>query len=426
MEYMINPSKKYLKVQFHLGQRTDDSSFIMHSNELIKKHPSNREYHKIKKRSTVNESSYKILQDFARKHAYEYEIYKSRNEIHLHIPDNYLTANTTKKRKGYLHDEPISSNKNSIDEELSLLIFLGDVVFKIPENQQRISKHSYAGSYSLIHGFIKTSIEKKITNYTKNQINELEFFQYRNQLQQDLVKEDCLTNQTIGLIQLIDDARIISNLQINNNLEFETSADLQLLKTICPKCKVIVYTEDSILSALEIAIGDKINKPSVVLIQYDNSVYDYSTTEQKELEYAMYRAALKGITIISTIETNNEIVKIIKDNIFNTTNYDLKCEFQKQHNNDNSIFPIEYQNKYYKIPLEEMNSVLWAIRTMILNCNLGFRLGYYKEFLFSYLFSNDINKLIGIKKNIKYLKHLNFFSKENKIFTNLLIRDFTL
>lgn len=416
---------KYLKVQFHLDHKKDDSDFIRHSNELIKKHPSIRKYDEVKERKAGNESTYRILQDFARKHAYEYEIYKSRNEIYIHIPDNYLTTNTTQKRKENLHDEPISSNKNFTDGELSLTNLLGDVVLKVPKNQKRISKQSHASSSFFFHGFIKTTTEKRISNYTKNQIDESEFFRYKNQLEQKQVKENCKNNQTIGLIQLTDNAKIILNPQINNNLEFGTSADLQLLKSIYPECKVVIYTENSVLSALKIVLEDNINKPSVVLIQHSSPLYDYTATEQEELEHTMYRAALKGITIITPIKINNKIINIAQDNIFNNTNYNLKCELKKQFDN-NLFFPMEYGNKYYKIPLEEMNSVLWAIRTMILNYKLGFRLGYYNEFLFTSLFSNDINELIGTDGNIKYLKHLDFFSDKNQAFINLLIKNFTL
>ena len=375
---MAIKDEKYLTIQFHLKENHQERRL----DAFLHTHPSKRKYHsQIATRVQDTDKVRSILQEFAQKRKYEYEYFQSKNEFHLRVPGYYLLQHSIiKEEAGSNH---FSSNKELIQDELSLINFLGDVVYKMPCDIRPNTPDDLTGSSFLLKGFIRTTREKRSHKYTREILNNSEYEKLLSLIKTKATLYNKIENACIGIICLGNASKITINPSFSDNLSFEQTADLQLLRILSPNIKTVHYTGISVLSALKTAITDRVNKPDVLLLQNGNSRFDYTDTENEELIDQLKLAAAEGISVISpfTFEHDNNFLLGSTDNILNNLDYTLKCFAGSHMNTVKDMFPIKYKSEKFASPMTQLNPVIWALRIAYLNDKLGYKLGYFQNFL---------------------------------------------
>ena len=91
--------------------------------------------------------------------------------------------------------------------------------------------------------------------------------------------------------------KVPANSQQLDNLE--VSLDLQLAAGLAPKSKIVLYYASSIPDAIQLALNDAENQPSVLSVSWAISESDMAVADRERLDQLCYQAALKGITIVA-------------------------------------------------------------------------------------------------------------------------------
>lgn len=389
---MAMQAEKYLTIQFRLEeiQKKQDLDVILQT------HPSKRKYHsKISTRIDSTDKVRLVLQEFAKRNKYQYEYFRTKNEFHIRVPGNYLTQNSIAKERTGSEE---SSNKDLNPDELSLTNFLGEVIYKMPHNFRPNTPENLSGS-SFLKGFIRTTKEKRSFIYKREPINYADFnaLEARIQSKFNLYRES--NKSCIGIICLGDTTKITITPSVRDNLSFEESVDIQTIKLLSPGTKLIHYTGISVLSALKTAITDKVNRPDVLILHHGDSVFDYTETETNEIKKQLLKAASEGISVVSPylLEHDNNFILGSTNNILHSLDLTLRCFVQYSTNNSTDSIPIHYQNSKYIVSLAQLNPVLWAIRIAWLNRKLGYRLGFFQNFIESMdIFTKGGNLFLSI------------------------------
>ncbi|MEM8907515.1 MAG: S53 family peptidase [Bacteroidota bacterium] len=79
----------------------------------------------------------------------------------------------------------------------------------------------------------------------------------------------------------------------------EVTLDIEILGTIVPGAKLVIYYGHTIFEAMQLVINDQKNKPSVVSISWAASEYAYTPVQIEQLNSVFYEASLLGITVIA-------------------------------------------------------------------------------------------------------------------------------
>lgn len=252
----------------------------------------------------------------------------------------------------------------------------------MPHNFRPNTPDNLSGS-SLLKGFIRTTKEKRNFRYKHETINYADFKVLEARINSKKNLYYTPNKTCIGIICLGENTKITINPSLKDNLPFEESTDIQAIKLLSPKTKVIHYEGISVLSALKTAITDKINLPDVLILNYGDSIFDYTKTEIEEIKKQLRNAAYEGISVVSpfVLEHDNNFILGSTKNILHTLDYTLKCYVQTNSNSISDRIPIHYKGEKYTISLAQLNPVLWAIRIAWINKELGFRLGYFQNFI---------------------------------------------
>ncbi|MBO2009714.1 protease pro-enzyme activation domain-containing protein [Hymenobacter negativus] len=79
----------------------------------------------------------------------------------------------------------------------------------------------------------------------------------------------------------------------------EVALDLQVAGALAPQAKLVVYYAATLIEALQAAVGDEVNKPTVLSVSWAGSEYNYSAQEVQQMNLLLYQASLLGITIVA-------------------------------------------------------------------------------------------------------------------------------
>ncbi|WP_298416848.1 S53 family peptidase [uncultured Kordia sp.] len=211
-------------------------------------------------------------------------------------------------------DSPVSI------EALKFLSSQGDIHLDAAGNE----KQENASAEDIVNpnqktGFVKSNQEKRVGNGYTVPIQEpahghsaIEIAEAYNFPEGDGAK------QTIGIIELggkfeqsdletyfesynleVPEIQVIgkpATTPINDNVE--VTADIQVLGSLAPKAKLVVYYGTTILQAMKTALADTKNKLTVISISWAGSELGYSQQEIIELNTVFREASLKGITVL--------------------------------------------------------------------------------------------------------------------------------
>jgi kumamolisin len=79
----------------------------------------------------------------------------------------------------------------------------------------------------------------------------------------------------------------------------EVALDLQVAGALAPQAKLVVYYGTTLIEALQAAVADDVNKPTVLSVSWAGSEYNYSAQEVQQMDLLLYQASLLGITIVA-------------------------------------------------------------------------------------------------------------------------------
>lgn len=346
---MIPTAKRHITIQFHLNSRNYFESIpVTHKKQ--------------------QEGNY-ALEAFARRNAYDYSLFPLKNEIHIRVPETYLLKNIIQTKTAQW--QAPSSNKVIKSGTLSLINFMGDVVFSFESDNPKPNTNSPATA-AILKGFIKTNQERRIFHYSKDEISRQAY---------DTIKTSCsefnykhLSNQCIGIVHVCDQSNISVHSGNASSEDFDFSSEVQCIKHIAPDVRIVRYSGISILSALKTALTDNVNQPGAILIQYGTPIFEYSSTELKELKYYFQKAQENGINIIvpwiSAEEDSNKL--LFQENVLKHVDNSIKAtvDFSKD-KPTSEFFGIVHKDRYYKIAANEFNPVIWAIHSLHINALLN-------------------------------------------------------
>ncbi len=348
---MIPTTNKHITIQFHLNSRNYLESIpVTH-----------------KKQQDGNFA----LEAFARKNAYDYSLFPLKNEIHIRVPETYLLQNIIQTKTAQW--QAPSSNKVPKSESgtLSLVNFMGDVIFSFERDNPKPNTNSPATA-AFLRGFIKTNQERRIFHYSKEEISRQAY---------DTINANCnkynykhLANQCIGIVHVCEQSNISVHSGNASSEDFDFSSEVQCIKQIAPDVRIVRYSGISILSALKTALTDNVNQPGAILIQYGTPIFEYSSTELKELKYYFQKAQENGINIIvpwiSAEKDSNKL--LFQENVLKHIENSIKAvvDFSNE-KPTKKFFGIVHNNSYYKIAANEFNPVMWAIHSLHINALLN-------------------------------------------------------
>jgi len=350
---MPQGSDKHITIQFHFHDNKM-SLKMKNASGIIKSTRSNTIEH-----ATTKQSGMQLIESYAQRNAYDYELYKLKKELHLKVPENRLQKHIIQNKKAQLQNHD-SSNKVFNQESLSLINFIGDVVFN--------PSHDSA-SASLIWGFIKTSKEQRIFNYTKTSIEKQAYQSAKSAFDKRFQKSELNSKGCLGIIKVGHSSKITSHNNSNNFKDIDFTSEVQFVKSLAPDVQLISYTGVSILSALKTAITDQINQPKLLLLNYSCPVFDLSKTEFNELKYWLDKAQARNILIISS-KIDSHTIKLEKESLSYKLNKIQKAKVKLSEQVSSDCFPMMFQGKPYSIPLNQLNAIIWALRLLSISTKL--------------------------------------------------------
>jgi hypothetical protein len=185
---MLRANDKHITIQFHFH---DNNKSLKRLNGLglpISKHTNS--FTKIKSHNGNSKNpGIQLLESFAKRNAYDYELYQLKEELHLKVPENRLQKHIIQNKKAQLQNYE-SSNKALNQESLSLINFIGDVVFN--------PSHDSVGA-SLIRGFIKTSKDNRIFHYSKTAIDKQSYQSAKSAFDMRFQKSELNSTGCLGI-----------------------------------------------------------------------------------------------------------------------------------------------------------------------------------------------------------------------------------
>jgi hypothetical protein len=369
---MLEATNKHITIQFHF-----------HDNYLSSKRLNSPVLPDFKHKShvkTTKNHGIQLLETFAKRNSYDYELYRLKEELHLKVPENRLQKHIIQNNKAQLQNH--NSSNNALNQEsLSLINFIGDVVFN--------PSHGSA-SASLIRGFIKTSKDNRIFHYSKQQIENQKYKDIKRRFESSFQHTRLNSTRCLGIVDIGDTSKISINNKANNQLDFSLSSEIQFAKSFAPDIQLVSYTGISILSALKTAITDKINQPNLIVLNYTCPIFELSETELQELNHWIAIAKAQDILIISPNMVSNKS-KIEKESLVNKLNLSLKAEISKHEKLDIEPFPVDYQGRKYLIPMPEMNTILWALRLLSISSDFNHNIRTTSK-LTRKFFKNSLNQ----------------------------------
>lgn len=340
--------EKQITIQFHFHDKAMSSKQGNGSGLLFAKHDKD-----------LNNTKIQRLESFAKRNAYEYNIFQHKNEFHLNIPENCLRKHIIQNKKAQLQTYE-SSDKVLSKETLTLINFTGEVVFNTIHN---------SASASIIRGFIKIAQDIRTFNYTIKQVEKQAYQAAKQQF--DLYSQaiQLNSNHCLGIIH-IKQAKDSNKDSKHNQADINLTSEIQFIHAVAPDTQVLCYTGISILSALKTAITDQINKPKLLILNYNCPAFEMSETEFREIRYWVDIAKSRNILIISSI-TNVSTSEIENTSLINQLCGNAKAFVQVNDMFDSPEIPINYQTKNYLIPLKQMNPILWALRLLKLSSDIN-------------------------------------------------------
>ena len=90
---------------------------------------------------------------------------------------------------------------------------------------------------------------------------------------------------------------VATSSQIIDNLE--VTLDIQMIAGLATKATIIIYYASSIPEAIHLALYDTVNSPSVLSCSWAVSESDSSIADREFMDQMCYQAALQGVTIIA-------------------------------------------------------------------------------------------------------------------------------
>ncbi|MEA1874354.1 MAG: hypothetical protein U9N51_08010 [Bacteroidota bacterium] len=317
---------------------------------MIASKPSYTGYELIDKQTGIQ-----LLETYARRNAYDYKLYRLKEELHLKVPRNCLHKPIIQNKKAQLQDHD-SSNEALNQENLSLINFIGDVIFKPKKNHD-------SASASSIRGFIKTSKEQRIFHYTKTAIDKQAYQSAKSAFDNSVQNSKFKSSGCLGIITIGQTSKITVHNNAINLTDFDLTSEIQFAKSIAPKVQLVNYTGISILSALKTAITDQINRPKLLILNYSCPVFELSKTELQEINYWIDIAKARNILIISS-KTESNLDILAKESLAYKLNKTIKADIELNTQLHSHSFPVIYQRKPYLIPLKQLNSIIWALRLL--------------------------------------------------------------
>jgi kumamolisin len=79
----------------------------------------------------------------------------------------------------------------------------------------------------------------------------------------------------------------------------EVALDLEVAGALAPQARLVVYYGSTLIEALQAAVGDEVNKPTVLSISWAGSEFNYSADEVQQMNLLLYQASILGITIVA-------------------------------------------------------------------------------------------------------------------------------
>lgn len=333
-----NPVLSTLNIKAYLPSEEHSPEELIRFNALLDTHPrdrkylSHKEYTQAFKPNNLRANQYSTL---AKINNWKFTQVKKTRELNIQIEYNNDIESTELKGLQYL------STKGDLHLEFD-----------------KISVHN--STSDLCKGYIKNNSEFRVGSRESIPIKEaihghstIEIAEAYN------FPEGNGEGQTIGIIELggtFDkddleqyykqyhlDTPLIQvvgkpkNTDLKNNTE--VTADIQVIGSLVPKAKLVIYYGDTILEAMKSALNDSKNTLSVISISWAGSELDYSQAELNALNDVFYEASLKGITVIAASGDNGALNSKSYPNVNVPTNFSfvLGCGGTQLEMNNNTI-----------------------------------------------------------------------------------------
>ena len=289
---------KALTIRSYLSPKQQTPETHSKLQELIHKHPSERQYLSTKEFNKAFSVDKKVIEEyieFAEEKSWEVSYDKKTRELQITIPapDDFEGSN--------MHCVRETSKGGDVDLEAN----------KAPDEIKE-------GAHK--KGFVKNNTESRVGQRDAAPLQSEEQGQSILEIAEAYnFPEGDGEGQTIGIIELgggaaksdiknffahynVDVPKIQvkgkpTTLPVKDNLE--VTCDVEVAGLLAPKAKFVIYYGDSILEAMKSALADTRNKLSVISISWAGSEDGYSIAELQELNQVFYEAAAKGITVIA-------------------------------------------------------------------------------------------------------------------------------
>lgn len=310
-----------LEIKSYIPTKEFDSENHAKFNELLYKHPRDRQYLTHKeyiKEFAADAIKAKELIDYAKSQNWEVTHNKKSREVSIKIS----SSSSSDK----------SDNRPSI-EKLRFFNQQGDINLKV--ESEAVDNNSESDSV-LKNGFVKGNQEKRVGRGEAIPLqNESHGHSVLEVSEAYNFPEGDGEGQTIGIIELggkfeqsdmetfflkygleVPKIQVVgtpSTTPIKDNVE--VTADIQVAGVLAPKAKLVMYYGTTILSAMKTVLADGRNKLTVISISWAGSEMDYSQAELNELNNVFHEAALKGITVVVASGDNGAFNNLTYPNV---------------------------------------------------------------------------------------------------------------
>ncbi|MFP4663678.1 MAG: hypothetical protein ACLFM1_04560 [Bacteroidales bacterium] len=387
----MDKTKKYNKVKvfFHTDTLEAEHPLLR---SCLRCHPRQRQnipaYLTFKEQKQNNDGINKLY-SYAKSKSLVLEHYKNKQEIQIEIPKHQLS-------NAAIHGESPSVDLNhplSFEEngKIALLTFLGDVVFRYNSSHKDKNQHKQANQQgvSFLKGYVKTITEKRIPDYRYEEVSHTEYDYVTAKMQREYIPELSGAGQCIGILNIGKHPRTECICKDSTGkLRLPLSAEVQLLQTLLPEARIVVYNDVSMLSALKTSINDAINAPDIIINPYSGYQADYTGAELTILKNSLLKACLLNKTILSykplsELHTDDTSVPSGLPWVLQCLPYSANESFETS-----QMIPVMNKKQYYLTAAKQFNIMFWAAQVAKLNQKFEFKLGYINDYFHNALVTN--------------------------------------